>query len=76
MLVGQTFRLNKDTLAIERVAGSRTTVQIAAGSVVRVASATIPEDSRMVDVIWHERMLTIFLEDLRARGEEVLSTNN
>lgn len=74
MLSGRHFRLKDPTLGIEAKAGQRTAVMVPAGAVVRVVKGPRPDDKRMVDVIWGERTLVMFTEDIERRGEDVQVT--
>jgi hypothetical protein len=72
MLTGKTFRLRSETLGVESPGQKiQHTVMIPADSVVYVQRGTRPDDPRMLDLRWHRRMIMIFSEDLRSRGEEV-----
>ncbi len=44
---------------------------IPAGETARVLSGPCPDDRRLVDVLWGNRNLIIFVQDLESRGEEI-----
>jgi hypothetical protein len=71
MLSGKKFRLNNTTLAVENMAEERRAVQVPAGETITVLSGPKPSDSRMVDVLWNNRTLLMFLEDIQRRGQEI-----
>ncbi len=68
MLTGKRFRLKITTLGIESNDSGQVAVQVPAGSVVTVGSGP---RARMVEVLWDERNLVMFLEDVQGRGELV-----
>ena len=49
---------------------------IPANAVIEVLSGPRPDDKRMVDVLWEDRNLVMFAEDITKRGEEVRSTSS
>ena len=72
MLTGKRFRLKADTLAIESNDGeNRIAVTVPAKAIVEVISGPRPDDKRMVDVRWSDRILVMFAEDVQGRGQEV-----
>ncbi len=71
MYTGRSYRLKDATLGIEALDGRRSAVMVPAGEIVRVLSGPRPDDRRMVDVLWGERTLVMFTEDIDSRGEEV-----
>lgn len=71
MYSGKQFRLKRTTLSIETVGDERLLVMVPTGSVVIVVSGPLPDDGRMVDVLWDGRALVMFAIDLQVRGEEV-----
>jgi hypothetical protein len=73
MYTGKHFRLKLDILGIEVADGNRIATTIPAGQTIRVLSGPRPDDRRMVDVLWGERTLVMFTEDLERRGEEIRS---
>ena len=75
MFTGKHFRLKAATLGIESVGEQRTAIMIPAGAVIEVLSGPRPDDKRMVDVLWEDRKLVVFAEDIIKRGEEVQATS-
>jgi hypothetical protein len=71
MLSGKTFRLTVQTLAVENTADGRRPVHVPASETVTVLSGPKPDDRRMVDVLWKERRLVMFAEDIMGRGQEI-----
>ena len=73
MYTGKHFRLKLEILGIEVSDGHRTTTSVPVGQTIRVLSGPRPDDPSMVDVLWGDRTLVVFAEDLERRGEEVQS---
>lgn len=73
MYTGKHFRLKMEILGIEVVDGNRVAKTIPAGQLLKVLSGPRPDDRRMVDVLWGDRTLVLFVEDLEQRGEEIQS---
>jgi hypothetical protein len=73
MYTGKRFRLKKEILGIESSNYERVAISVPTGQLLRVLSGPRPDDRRMVDVLWGDRTLVVFTEDLERRGEEVLS---
>jgi hypothetical protein len=65
---GISYRLNAETLGILSKAQQRIVVLIPYNAVVTVVNGPL-NGNRMVDVMWEEKLVMIFVEDLRARGE-------
>jgi len=75
MLSGQRFRLLRATLGIQTNDGddqNRVALHVPAGELVTVVSGPRPDDKRMVDVLWHQKKLVMFYEDIQSRGERVV----
>ncbi len=70
---GRVFRLNASILGIEAVKGQRTAVMVPADEVIRILSGPCPDDRRLVDVLWGQHSLVMFVEDIEARCEEIQS---
>ena len=68
MLTGRRFRLERATLAVERVAGKLRAVTIPAGSILTVLSGPI---KGMVKIDWEGRTIEMFEVDLSVRGTEL-----
>ena len=73
MYTGKQFRLKQEILGIETVNDERVAITIPIGQVLKVLSGPRPDDRRMVDVLWGERTLVVFTEDIERRGTEIRS---
>lgn len=71
MYTGKHFRLKEAVLGIERTHGRHLAVTVPSGEIIRVLSGPKPNDMRMVDVLWINRTLVMFAEDIERRGVEV-----
>jgi hypothetical protein len=71
MHTGKRFRLKQEILGIETNNYERVAVTIPAGQLLKVLSGPRPDDMRMVDVLWGDRTLVVFTEDLERRGQEI-----
>jgi hypothetical protein len=67
---GTSYRLNAETVGIVSENQQRLTVLIPYGAVVTAINGL---GNRTVDVMWDDKTVTVFTEDLRARGELVPS---
>jgi hypothetical protein len=65
---GKSYRLNAQTLGILSENQHRVAVLIPYNAVITVVSGPL-NGNRMVDVMWDEKVVMIFVEDLRERGE-------
>lgn len=73
MLTGRRYKLRCQTLGLTDLAdGKRKCVMVPDGAVVRVLSGPLVPEDRMVDVFYGGQCLTMFVADLRDRGEEIL----
>jgi hypothetical protein len=68
------FRLKSSVLGIEMVGGKQVAVKIPKRSMITVTEGISMPDSRMVEIQWNEKTLTIFCVDLDQRGEECTET--
>ena len=75
MQTGTSYRLRKDTRAVTSTAGNPSILTIPAGSIV-TANGEPSSKTRMIDVIWGERTVSMFWLDLKKRGDLVRSANN
>jgi hypothetical protein len=72
VLTGKRFRLRVHVLAIEAYdTDDPHIVKIPAGESITVLSGPRVNDERLVDVRWGNRMLVMFVEDVRKRGDLV-----
>jgi hypothetical protein len=72
MLTGRRYKLKSSTLGLAETSdGKRNAVTVPANSVVRVLSGPLSPEDRMVDVLFEGAPLTMFVVDVRDRGEEV-----
>lgn len=60
-----------DTLAIDSGGEKRIAVTVPAGSIIRVIRGPRPDDTRMFEVRWNDRALTMFAADVEGRGQEI-----
>ena len=67
---GSSYRLKTPTLGIISEDGHRKSVIIPIGAVVRVISGPL-DNNRLVDVIWEDKSIMMFTQDVRERGEQV-----
>ena len=72
MLTSKRFRLKADTLAIESSCENRVAVTVPGQEIIEVVSGPRPDDKRMVDVRWNDRILVMFAEDVDGRGQEIM----
>jgi len=70
MYTNRRFRLNKPTLGIDSSGRKPQAVLVPAGSVIQVLKGPSETDP-MVLVQWESMALTMFVLDVRERGEEV-----
>ena len=75
MPLGKCFRLRTATSCLETVAGRRRAIQVPEGAIVKVLSGPRSDDRRMIEVLWGNKSLILFAEDLQARGDEVLEAH-
>jgi hypothetical protein len=75
MLSGKRFRLKATTLGVETVEDHRVAVQVPADETVIVLSGPRPDDLRMVDVLWNDRKLVMFAEDIEKRGQQIVESS-
>ena len=80
MLSGKRFELTVETLGITPIDGDvrngpdRTAVHVPAGELITILSGPRPQDQRLVDVLWRNKKLIMFYEDVVKRGEMVKET--
>ena len=72
MFTGKRFRLKSDTLAIDSSGERRMAVTVPAKEIIEVIRGPRPDDQRMIDVLWNDRVLVMFIDDVKDRGEEVM----
>jgi hypothetical protein len=72
VLTGQRYRLRVETFAIEAYdTATRHAITVPAGATITVLAGPRPNDARLVDVQWGNRMLVMFVEDVASRGDTV-----
>jgi hypothetical protein len=71
MFTGRIFRLGVATLAVVDVDGKRKSVTIPVGSIIKVVADGSDCPNALVDVEVDGRVLAMFAEDVRARGDEI-----
>ena len=64
MQTGYRFLVSTDVLAIERRAGRSHTITVPSGSVVEVTDLRCEDDARLTEVVWEDRRLLLFGQDL------------
>ena len=72
MLTNKPLYLTSSILGIHTLCDTRTGIMIPEGSTVEVVQSETA-DSRMVDVLWGDRTITVFAEDLEQRSQQVRS---
>ena len=71
MLTGRQFRLNRTTLGVDITRPRQPAIEVPAGDIIEVATGPTVKDPRMVEVLWKDRFLLMFTQDIVNRGEEV-----
>jgi hypothetical protein len=66
-MLGESYRLNRKTLAINSGGENRASIFIPANAIVTIIAGPL-NGNRLVDVKWEDLTLMIFAEDLRDRG--------
>jgi hypothetical protein len=70
---GKRYRLIAPAAAIDKSIPERlTVVRISAGEVIDIASAPSQMDPSIVEVRWDGKNLTMFVDDIAERAEEVV----
>ena len=65
MMSGKRFHLMAEILGIEAVNDdNRLAVIVPSGEIVTVVSGPRPDDQRLVDILWGNRKLVMFYEDI------------
>lgn len=74
LLFGRRFRIVRSLDDIESTGISRRSVSIPVGTVVKISSAPWldADDVPIIDVLWGTRILSVFIEDLRTRADEIV----
>lgn len=68
---GKSYRLNAEALGIFSGNQDRIAAWIPSGTVVTVVNGPL-NGNRMVDVLWDGKIIMVFADDLRERGELVM----
>jgi hypothetical protein len=74
MLTGKRFRLKTAALGIETIdenEENKQAVSVPAGEIVSATGGPRPDDKRLVDVLWCDKKLVMFYQDIQNRGEQV-----
>jgi hypothetical protein len=71
MWTGKHFRLKREILAVTISDGPRRADYIPEGETVHVIGGPRQDDMRLVDIQWGGNEFSVFLVDLKSRGEEV-----
>lgn len=69
-MTGKRYRIKESTLGIVHENGHHVSTTIPAGSLVVVTGGPV-DGERLVDVLWNDRPLMMFTQDLRSRGQPV-----
>ena len=69
-MIGHRFRLKTPTLAIMAQDGTKIPVMIPKGGEVEVIDGPL-NGNRLVDVRWEDKIVMVFTNDIRDRGERV-----
>ena len=68
MAPAMSLRLKEDTIAIDTATGKPTAITVPKNAIVNVVT---PLNGNRVDVIWEGRTVSMFVEDIRDRGEAI-----
>jgi hypothetical protein len=69
---GQYFRLNCETVAVDKSNGKPRAVTVPAGAIICVTGAQNPDDPRMIELQWQDCRLFMFAVDVQKRGEKIM----
>jgi hypothetical protein len=64
------YRIKSPTIALFLEDGRQVSHMVPAGSVITVESTTFNGD-KLIGVLWAEKVVMMFTQDLRARGEKL-----
>ena len=67
---GEKFRIKSPTIALYEEDGRHVATTIPAGSVVTIDTEDI-NGNRLVDVVWADKQVMMFAQDIRSRGKKV-----
>jgi len=70
LLKGQYYRLSSATFGIRSSDGQRTPIKLTAGTVFKIIEEST-DGSGFVDVLWEDKLVTMFLQDIMNRGERI-----
>ncbi len=65
------FRLKASSLGVETLGDIKRAVWIPADAIVLVLSGPLSNESKLLDVLWNDRTLAMFIDDLKNRGDEI-----
>lgn len=74
MLINKRFKLTKSALALDVVV-RQGWITIPAGEIIRVLAGPNGEGNEMIDILWGDRMLTMFAIDVTAGCEQIPAPN-
>jgi hypothetical protein len=64
------FRIQSPTIALFFEDGRHVARTVPGGSVIQIDSE-VYDDNKLVNVVWNERTVMMFAQDVRSRGEEI-----
>jgi hypothetical protein len=64
----QSYQIHQDILGIVLEVTPRVTVMIPKGAIIRTVSGPV-DGQRMIDIQWNNKVIMVFTQDLRDRGE-------
>jgi hypothetical protein len=71
VFTGKRFVLKATSIGIESIGNHREAVQVPAGETVVVVSGPQTVDSRLLDVLWNDKSLMMFVDDIQAHAREI-----
>ena len=69
-MAGDTYRITSPTMVLFLEEGRHVSEMIPADSIIVVQSETFNGD-RLIEVLWAERRVMMFTQDIRSRGEKI-----
>lgn len=65
------YRINSPTMALFPENGYHGARPVPAGSVVVIDEDLFKDNNKLVEVLWNQRNVMMFAQDLRTRGEKI-----
>jgi hypothetical protein len=69
MLTGKRFRLRASCFGVEMNGELRRATWIPADEILVVSNTSL--SAKMLEVVWNEKTLAVFVQDIKARGQEI-----